>query len=77
MHKLLSAAIALGLAAASVTGPMSSAFAAPAGPLKDVSGLAVPAEQVTAKLAAAGFERIEHRLSYAKQAFVFRAFKPA
>ncbi len=34
------------------------------------------AEVVTAKLAAAGFTRIEHRRSYAGQAFVFRAVKP-
>ena len=31
---------------------------------------------VAAKLTAAGFERIEHRLSYSGQAFVFRAVKP-
>lgn len=37
----------------------------------------LPAETVATKLVASGFERIEHRLSYAKQAFVFRAFKPA
>ena len=37
----------------------------------------LPAEHVAAKLAAAGFEKIEHRLSYAKQAYVFRAHKPA
>ena len=37
----------------------------------------LPAEQVATKLVAAGFEKIEHRLSYAKQAFVFRAVKPA
>jgi ubiquinone/menaquinone biosynthesis C-methylase UbiE len=36
----------------------------------------LPANEVTAKLAAAGFERIEHRLSYSKQAYVFRAYKP-
>jgi hypothetical protein len=36
----------------------------------------LPAELVAKKLAAAGFERIEHRLSYAGQAFVFRAYKP-
>lgn len=36
----------------------------------------LPAELVATKLVAAGFERIEHRLSYAKQAFVFRAAKP-
>jgi len=37
----------------------------------------LPADAVTAKLAATGFVRIEHRLSYAGQAFVFRAYKPA
>ena len=36
----------------------------------------LPAAEITAKFAAAGFERIEHRLSYAGQAFVFRAHKP-
>lgn len=36
----------------------------------------LPAAAVTAKLAVAGFERIEHRRSYARQAFVFRAYKP-
>lgn len=36
----------------------------------------LPASEVTAKLAAVGFERIEHRLSYAGQAYVFRAHKP-
>jgi ubiquinone/menaquinone biosynthesis C-methylase UbiE len=36
----------------------------------------LPAEEITAKLSAVGFERIEHRLSYAGQAFVFRAHKP-
>jgi len=34
------------------------------------------ANEVTAKLAAVGFKRIEHRLSYAGQAYVFRAYKP-
>jgi SAM-dependent methyltransferase len=37
----------------------------------------LPAPVVTAKLEAAGFHRVEHRLSYAGQAFVFRAHKPA
>ena len=36
----------------------------------------LPAEKVATKLVAAGFEKIEHRLSYAKQAYVFRAHKP-
>jgi SAM-dependent methyltransferase len=36
----------------------------------------LPAEEVTRRLAAVGFERIEHRTSYAGQAFVFRAYKP-
>jgi hypothetical protein len=31
------------------------------------------ADAVCAKLTAAGFGRVEHRLSYAGQAFVFRA----
>jgi SAM-dependent methyltransferase len=35
----------------------------------------LPADVITAKLAAAGYTRIEHRLSYAGQAFVFRAYK--
>lgn len=34
-----------------------------------------PADEVARKLAAAGFEAIEHRLSYARQAFIFRALK--
>jgi ubiquinone/menaquinone biosynthesis C-methylase UbiE len=37
----------------------------------------LPAAAVTAKLVAAGFEGVEHRLSYAGQAYVFRARKPA
>lgn len=37
----------------------------------------LPAAEVDAKLRAAGFERVEHRLSYAGQAFVFRATLPA
>ena len=37
----------------------------------------LPATEVATKLAAAGFEAIEHRLSYARQAFIFRAVKPA
>ncbi|MDB5306335.1 MAG: hypothetical protein JWO38_537 [Gemmataceae bacterium] len=36
----------------------------------------LPAAQVTEKLLAAGFERVEHRTSYAGQAFIFRAYKP-
>jgi len=36
----------------------------------------LPAEQVAAKLAAAGFTAIGHTLSYAGQAFVFHADKP-
>ena len=36
----------------------------------------LPADAVTAKLATAGFADIDHRLSYAGQAFVFRAVKP-
>ena len=35
----------------------------------------LPAPEVTARLTAAGFRRVEHRLSYARQAFVFRALK--
>lgn len=35
----------------------------------------LPADQVTAKLRAAGFASIDYRLSYAGQAFVFRAVK--
>jgi hypothetical protein len=34
------------------------------------------AAEVTRKLADAGFARIEHRTSYARQAFIFRAEKP-
>jgi ubiquinone/menaquinone biosynthesis C-methylase UbiE len=34
-----------------------------------------PADVVTAKLQAVGFERVEHRTSYAGQAFIFRAHK--
>lgn len=37
----------------------------------------LPADAVTRKLEAAGFTRVEHRTSYAGQAFVFRAVKPA
>ncbi|MBX9623664.1 MAG: class I SAM-dependent methyltransferase [Gemmataceae bacterium] len=37
----------------------------------------LPAAEVTAKLAAAGFAAVGHRLSYSGQAFVFRAVKPA
>jgi ubiquinone/menaquinone biosynthesis C-methylase UbiE len=36
----------------------------------------LPAETVTAKLSAAGFGRIDHRLSYCDQAYIFRAVKP-
>ncbi len=36
----------------------------------------LPWQTVTAKLQAAGFAEIEHRLSYAGQAYVFRARKP-
>ena len=35
------------------------------------------ADVIRAKLAAAGFERIEHRITYARQAFLFRAYRPA
>lgn len=35
----------------------------------------LPAAAVSAKLVAAGFERVEHRRSYAGQAFIFRAYK--
>jgi ubiquinone/menaquinone biosynthesis C-methylase UbiE len=37
----------------------------------------LPAETVAAKLSRAGFERIEHRLSFTRQAYVFRAYRPA
>jgi len=36
----------------------------------------LPAAEVTAKLTAAGFVAVESRLSYADQAFIFRARKP-
>jgi ubiquinone/menaquinone biosynthesis C-methylase UbiE len=36
----------------------------------------LPADAVTGKLLAAGFGAVEHRLSYAGQAYVFRAVKP-
>lgn len=36
----------------------------------------LPAPAVSSQLKRAGFERIEHRLSYAGQAYVFRAYKP-
>ena len=36
----------------------------------------LPADEVAAKLAAAGWTAVEHRLSYARQAFVFRATNP-
>jgi hypothetical protein len=35
-----------------------------------------PAPVVAAKLEAAGFGAVEHRLSYSDQAYVFRAVKP-
>ena len=37
----------------------------------------LPADVVTAKLLAAGFDHIEHRLSYAGQAYIFRCYKTA
>jgi SAM-dependent methyltransferase len=37
----------------------------------------LPAKDVAAKLGAAGFTAVEYRRSYARQAFVFRATKPA
>ncbi len=37
----------------------------------------LPIETVRAKLLAAGFERVEYRLSFAKQAYVLRCFKPS
>ncbi len=37
----------------------------------------LPAAEVTARLMAAGFENVEHRLSYAGQAYIFRARKSA
>jgi SAM-dependent methyltransferase len=37
----------------------------------------LPAADVTRRLAAAGFGPVSHRLSYAGQAYVFRAVKPA
>jgi hypothetical protein len=37
----------------------------------------LPAEVVTAKLAAAGFSNVAHRLSYCDQAYIFRAVKAA
>ena len=37
----------------------------------------LPAADVTARLAAAGFAAVEHRLSYCDQAYVFRAVSPA
>ena len=42
----------------------------------NVWGTADPGEKVTAKLTVAGFKAIEHRLSFSRQAFVFRAIKP-
>ncbi|MFO0878451.1 MAG: class I SAM-dependent methyltransferase [Gemmataceae bacterium] len=35
----------------------------------------LPGEVVTAKLQEAGFSHIEHRLSFARQAYIFRAYK--
>ncbi len=37
----------------------------------------LPAESVREKLSDAGFECIEHRLSFARQAYVLRCYKPA
>jgi SAM-dependent methyltransferase len=37
----------------------------------------LPADEVTAKLERAGFTAVRHRLSYARQAYVFHAFKRA
>ena len=37
----------------------------------------LPADEIRTKLAAAGFERIEYRVTYARQAFLFRAYRPA
>jgi SAM-dependent methyltransferase len=37
----------------------------------------LPADTVSDKLARAGFERVEHRLSFSRQAYVFRAYRPA
>lgn len=37
----------------------------------------LPAETVAQKLLAAGFERVEHRVSFSRQAYVFRAYRPA
>jgi len=36
----------------------------------------LPAPAIADKLTAAGFERVEHRLSFSKQAYVLRCFKP-
>ncbi len=36
----------------------------------------LPHQEITAKLQACGYVNVEHRLSYAKQAYVFRAIKP-
>ncbi len=36
-----------------------------------------PATEVISRLMAAGFERVEHRASYAGQAFIFKAYKSA
>jgi ubiquinone/menaquinone biosynthesis C-methylase UbiE len=37
----------------------------------------LPADTVGAKLRQAGFERVEHRLSFSRQAYLFRAYRPA
>jgi ubiquinone/menaquinone biosynthesis C-methylase UbiE len=37
----------------------------------------LPASEVTAKLVSVGFEGVEYRMSYSRQAFIFRAHKPA
>jgi SAM-dependent methyltransferase len=37
----------------------------------------LPAGTVAAKLRQAGFERVEHRLSFSRQAYLFRAYRPA
>ncbi len=36
----------------------------------------LPVDIVAGKLAAAGFEKVEHRLSYAGQAYIFRCIRP-
>jgi SAM-dependent methyltransferase len=37
----------------------------------------LPSETILARLGQAGFIRIEHRVSFARQAFLFRAYRPA